>query len=274
VIAQTRWEQFGQWIERSTPNNPYFRVSGSSKHRQLQWSFYSERLGGLVIILWSNCPPYALRQLSTILAEAPQAPGDMYLLSITLYHARRASELATLVPGGFVASFEKCYKGGKDEHIQRCSINIHSILHLRMSSPFSRTSWRCTGTTHLPTSCLFFFAGAYGTGTLTLWSIFAFLPPLSLSLMLTRLILTSKADQIKDLGPACTFRAFTMERYIGKIKGMATLRSNIDAQLANSLERIEHRSALPINDNPSLPYNDPYPHFNADFPILSMLAKR
>jgi len=212
VIAQTRWEQFGQWIERSTPNNPYFRVSGSSKHRQLQWSFYSERLGGLVIILWSNCPPYALRQLSTILAEAPQAPGDMYLLSITLYHARRASELATLVPGGFVASFEKCYKGGKDEHIQRCSINIHSILHL--------------------------------------------------------------PDQIKDLGPACTFRAFTMERYIGKIKGMATLRSNIDAQLANSLERIEHRSALPINDNPSLPYNDPYPHFNADFPILSMLAKR
>ena len=63
----------------------------------------------------------------------------------------------------------------------------------------------------------------------------------------------SIADHIKDLGPAITWWAILIERYIGVLKGMVSLMSNINADLANKALISEHLNYLP---NTNLPESD------------------
>ena len=80
-------------------------------------------------------------------------------------------------------------------------------------------------------------------------------------------ILIFEADQIKDLGPAPGFWSFTIENYIGVLKGMITSRSNVDKQLGNSIERKELLNLLDIATKTS-PTFHPYPRSKTSFPTL------
>ena len=59
----------------------------------------------------------------------------------------------------------------------------------------------------------------------------------------------SIADHIEDLSPATAWWAILMERYIGVLKGIVSLMSNIDTNLANKVLISEHLNYLP-NVNP------------------------
>jgi hypothetical protein len=72
------------------------------------------------------------------------------------------------------------------------------------------------------------------------------------------------ADHVEWLGPAMTWWAIPMERYIGELKGMVGLMSNMDANLANKVITAEHLNHLPPTDllytPSSLPKHDePFP---------------
>lgn len=56
------------------------------------------------------------------------------------------------------------------------------------------------------------------------------------------------ADQIQNLGPATCFWAYPMERYIGTLKKMVSLMSNIDKDLSNRATTMEYLNHLPNRD--------------------------
>lgn len=56
------------------------------------------------------------------------------------------------------------------------------------------------------------------------------------------------ADQIQLLGPATCFWAYPMERYIGTLKSMVSLMSNIDKDLSNRVITMEFLNHLPNRD--------------------------
>jgi hypothetical protein len=99
------------------------------------------------------------------------------------------------------------------------------------------------------------------------------------------------ADHIEDLGPARCFWAIPMERYIGILKNMVSLMSNIDMNLALRVITLEHtnhlflrRSLLPNDDNDGesndLCWNSTYPRPGVAFlgeispTILKLLRAR
>ena len=55
------------------------------------------------------------------------------------------------------------------------------------------------------------------------------------------------ADHIEDLGPATAWWATPMERYIGVLKGLVTLMSNMDMDLANRSIMMEHLNHLAVD---------------------------
>jgi hypothetical protein len=58
-------------------------------------------------------------------------------------------------------------------------------------------------------------------------------------------LLTSIAEHLQDLGPSGGFSYVPMERFIGLIKSLVPLMSNIDMNIANRMITIEHLNHLP-----------------------------
>jgi hypothetical protein len=75
------------------------------------------------------------------------------------------------------------------------------------------------------------------------------------------------AKQIASLGPAGGWWAFPMERYIGTLKSMVNLMSNIDGNLANRAIKLEHLNHLP--QRPPLYSPASIPPRTASFPFPS-----
>lgn len=74
------------------------------------------------------------------------------------------------------------------------------------------------------------------------------------------------ADHIEDLGPATAWWAIPMERYIGVLKGMVSLMSNIDMDLANRSIIMEHLNHIAGDHKPLHEPATKPPPFNATYP--------
>ena len=73
-----------------------------------------------------------------------------------------------------------------------------------------------------------------------------------LYLLVSQLANNSIADHIEDLGPATTWLAILIEQYIRVLKGIVSLMSNIDTDLANKALISEHLNYLPNANLPNV----------------------